>query len=222
MVTFKYDFSLLFTLIKFVFLPVTTIVVLAAVIIFITSRKVKKENIKRYNYIVDFWTTLLAILIIGALFAVTIGFSLSLSASIKMYNLIKGHELIYYLVLITPIIPFIFLIGYIYRIIVIMINKPKKEEVKEEIEEYVPEPNNFNYVEDENNNEEIENSNEDEDELNLTTKLALPDDFITKEENGYNTDEINNNDDSLNDDIESNTSVSNDTENNTEEEIEIL
>ena len=78
MINFKYDFSFLFTMIKFVFLPVLAIVIVTAIIIFAYSKKVKQQDIKKYNYLVEFWTTLLAILIIGALFAITIGFSMSL------------------------------------------------------------------------------------------------------------------------------------------------
>lgn len=141
MVDFKYDFSFLLKMIKFVFLPVLAVVILTAFIIFIYSKRVKKKDIKRYNYLVEFWTTLLAIMIIGALSAVTVGFSVSLSRSIKMYNLVEGNEFIYYMVLLVPVVPLIFLCVYIYRIIIVLINKPTKEKnVEISKDEIVPEP----------------------------------------------------------------------------------
>lgn len=155
MINFKYDFSFLFTMIKFVFLPVLAIVIVTAIIIFAYSKKVKQQDIKKYNYLVEFWTTLLAILIIGALFAITIGFSMSLSKAIEMYDLVKGNEIIYYLVLVTPIIPLIFLAIYIYRMIIVILNKPKETPKKLNADEIVPEPSNINYDQIDSNIEEI-------------------------------------------------------------------
>lgn len=128
-------------MIKFVFLPVLAIVILTAFIIMIYSKKVKQKDIQRYNYLVEFWTTLLAIMVIGALLAVTIGFSISLSESIKLYNLVEGNEVIYYIVLATPLIPLLFLVIYIYRMIIVLINKPKKQrKIEVEEQEIIPEP----------------------------------------------------------------------------------
>ena len=141
MVDFKYDFSFLIKMIKFVFLPVLAIVILTAFIIMIYSKKVKQKDIQRYNYLVEFWTTLLAIMVIGALLAVTIGFSISLSESIKLYNLVEGNEVIYYIVSATPLIPLLFLVIYIYRMIIVLINKPKKQrKIEVEEQEIIPEP----------------------------------------------------------------------------------
>ena len=107
----------------------------------IYSKKVKQKDIQRYNYLVEFWTTLLAIMVIGALLAVTIGFSISLSESIKLYNLVEGNEVIYYIVLATPLIPLLFLVIYIYRMIIVLINKPKKQrKIEVEEQEIIPEP----------------------------------------------------------------------------------
>ena len=141
MVDVKYDFSFLIKMIKFVFLPVLAIVILTAFIIMIYSKKVKQKDIQRYNYLVEFWTTLLAIMVIGALLAVTIGFSISLSESIKLYNLVEENEVIYYIVLATPLIPLLFLVIYIYRMIIVLINKPKKQrKIEVEEQEIIPEP----------------------------------------------------------------------------------
>lgn len=183
MVNFKYDFTFLLKMIKFVFLPILAVVILTAFIIMIYSKKVKERDIKKYNYLVEFWTTLLAIMVIGALLAVTIGFSISLSKAIEMYNLVKGNEVIYYIVLATPLVPLLFLIIYIYRIIIVLINKPKEE--KKQIvpeEEIVPEPSIIE-------NRDLDN----EDDSDFTKPLVFSDENIANQEmienNSNKTDE---------------------------------
>ena len=178
MINFKYDFAFLFKMIKYVFLPVLAVVVITAFIIFIYSRNVKKKDIKRYNYLVELWTTLLAMLIIGSLFAVTIGFAISFSNSIKMYNLVEGNEAIYYLAICSPLLPLLFLVIYIYRMIVIILSKPKKQKeiAKEDI---VPEPNAI--VEETNESGEEIKSEEDNDEL-LSPIVISEDDEDFKED----------------------------------------
>lgn len=203
MVNFKYDFTFLLKMIKFVFLPVLAVVILTAFIIMIYSKKVKEKDIKKYNYLVEFWTTLLAIMVIGALLAVTIGFSISLSRAIEMYNLVKGNEVIYYIVLATPLVPLLFLVIYIYRIIVVLINKPKEE--KKQIvleEEIVPEPSI------------VENKNLDIEEISDNSDFTKP---LVFDENTVNQETIEDNAD------ETEEEISNETlDDDKSEEIELL
>lgn len=182
MVNFKYDFTFLLKMIKFVFLPVLAVVILTAFIIMIYSKKVKEKDIKKYNYLVEFWTTLLAIMVIGALLAVTIGFSISLSRAIEMYNLVKGNEVIYYIVLATPLVPLLFLVIYIYRIIVVLINKPKEEKKQMVLEEeIVPEPSIV-----ENKNLDIEEVSDNSD---FTKPLVFDENTVNQETIEDNADE---------------------------------
>lgn len=186
-VGFTYDYSFLMKTLKYVLLPVMAIVVVVGFFVFIYSRRSKKDNIEKYNYVIDLWTTLIAIVVVGALLAVTLGFSLSLTNTIKSLNLIEGHELIYYIVLITPIVPGIFLLIYIYKFILTLANKPKNNEVAkeeqatvlEEVEEEkeVVDYNNdftkFNeYSENKDNTEEIE-SLDFEDDSNTEVEEVL-------------------------------------------------
>lgn len=204
MVDFKYDFAFLIKMIKYVFLPVLAVVIVTAFIIYIYSRKVKKQDIKRYNYLVEFWTTFLAILIIGSLFAVTVGFAISLSDAIKMYNLVEGHEPIYYLVICSPLIPLLFLVIYIYRMIIVLLNKPKKQRELAKEEDIVPEPSAIveEHKEDLNENEELvspivvsESDNLEQNELPKQevievrefTPIVAPERYIDSKENEVNT-----------------------------------
>lgn len=130
MVDITYDYSFLLKMIKTVFLPLLLITFVIGFIIFIYSRKVKKTNIEKYNFIVDFFTNLLAIIIVGSLFAVTLGFSFSLIDTINAYDLKKGHEVIYYLVFLAPVLPFCFLFVYLYKMILLIISIPKNKKRK--------------------------------------------------------------------------------------------
>lgn len=203
MVNFKYDFTFLLKMIKFVFLPVLAVVILTAFIIMIYSKKVKEKDIKKYNYLVEFWTTLLAIMVIGALLAVTIGFSISLSRAIEMYNLVKGNEVIYYIVLAIPLVPLLFLVIYIYRIIVVLINKPKEEKKQMVLEEeIVPEPSI------------VENKNLDIEEVSDNSDFTKP---LVFDENTVNQETIEDNAD------ETEEEISNETlDDDKSEEIELL
>lgn len=143
MVDFTYDYSFLLKMIRTVFLPLLLITFIIGFVIFIYSRKVKKKDIERYNFIVDFFTNLLAIIIVGSLFAVTLGFSFSLIDTINTYDLKKGHEVIYYLVFLAPVLPFSFLFVYLYKMILLIINIPKNKKRKTDIDENLsPEMNN--------------------------------------------------------------------------------
>lgn len=244
MVDFKYDFAFLIKMIKYVFLPVLAVVILTAFIIFIYSRSVKKKDIKRYNYLVEFWTTFLAILIIGSLFAVTVGFSVSLSNAIRMYNLVEGHEVIYYLVLGCPLIPLLFLVIYIYRMVIVLLSKPKKEKELVKEEDIVPEPSNV-VVQEENIEKGIEEVSteameEDEDNEELADPIVVTEsDNIEETSTSSNIEMIEDRDftpivaperkdDTINQIVEDNNSLIEETEvENTnsediEEEIELL
>ncbi len=220
MVDFKYDFSFLIKMIKFVFLPVLAVVILTAFIIFIYSKKVKKKDIKLYNYLVEFWTTLLAIMVIGSLSAVTIGFSVSLSKSIKMYNLVEGHEIIYYMVLLVPVIPLIFLCVYAYRIIIVLINKPKKEKnIEIPQDEIVPEPSVIEKDELDNNiNNEVSTNTDD-----FTPPLVFSGNVQTNEEKEEDKiDNLNENDTIVEEDNNLEQIKELDETSDTSEEIEVL
>lgn len=178
MVTYAYDYSFLLKTLKYIFLPILAVVIIVGFIVFMYSRKTKKENIEKYNYIIDLWTTLLAITVIGALFAITLGFSLSLTKTIRIYDLIKGHEIIYYLVIATPVVPLIFLCIYLYKFVVTIFNKPKTAIKNEEkkVQNIIKEPEDIEDNHDIDYNIDFTNFNEekesDQAEQGIETNVA--------------------------------------------------
>lgn len=215
-VSFTYDYSFLIKTLKYILLPVVAIVTIVGFFVFIYSRRAKKDNIERYNYIIDLWTTLIAIFVVGVLFAITLGFSLSLTSTIKSLNLVEGHEFIYYLVLITPVVPLIFLFIYIYKFILTLANKPKEDKNSDIVEE--KEINNIEETE-----EEKEYTDYHIDFTNFNDNYDKKESIIEEENNVVETlksDDNSNN--GNNDNNDNNEEVLDLTDFSEDEEIEIL
>ena len=114
-VTMRFDLSLFLDLVKYVFVPVLIIVVVMGIAIFIYSGSIKEKDINRYNYVTNFWTCLLANVVIGGLLAITIGFSVSITNSMVVYHLVDENRTFYYIVMALPLFPLAFLITICYN-----------------------------------------------------------------------------------------------------------
>ena len=124
---FVYDFDFLFKLVKNIFIPVlVVVVVLTAIIVALYARKYKKTDIERYKYITNLWTNVLAIFVIGGLFALCIGFSMSVISSMQENDLVSTNQGLYYLFLCTPFVPLIFLLVYLVRFMKTIKYRPRK------------------------------------------------------------------------------------------------
>ncbi len=124
-VTMRFDLSLFLDLVKYVFVPVLIIVVVMGIAIFIYSGSIKEKDINRYNYVTNFWTCLLANVVIGGLLAITIGFSVSITNSMVVYHLVDENRTFYYIVMALPLFPLAFLILYIVKFIKVVLSKKK-------------------------------------------------------------------------------------------------
>lgn len=130
----RFDFSFFLELLKYIFLPVVIVVLVTGIAIAIYSASIKEKDIKRYNYVVSFWTCLLAVVIIGALTAITIGFSKSLTDSMIAYDLVANNQVFYNIVKFLPLFPLVFLILYIVKFVGIVLHKtPKPKELDKEL-----------------------------------------------------------------------------------------
>lgn len=130
----RFDFSFFLELLKYIFIPVVIVVIVTGIAIAIYSSTIKEKDIKRYNYVVGFWSCLLAIVIIGALTAITIGFSKSLTDSMVAYDLVANNRMFYNIVKFLPLFPIVFLILYIGKFVRIVLHKaPKPKELEKEL-----------------------------------------------------------------------------------------
>lgn len=110
-----YSVSFLLKLLLWVFVPVLIIVVIASILLRNYSKKLKAGDKNEYK--IDLYSSILAILIVGALLAIVIGFSITFTSNLKERNLVENNKILYYFILITPLIPFTGIIYYIRKIV---------------------------------------------------------------------------------------------------------
>lgn len=126
-------------LLKWIFIPVAVIIVVVG-IISIIYKKVSK-NKKNSSRIIDLFTSLLSIVITSLLLVIVINFSLSFIETMKSKGLVEGNEIIYYLILFIPIIPFLFLIYCIVKFAKAIALGHQEEIINDEIKNQEQEEN---------------------------------------------------------------------------------
>lgn len=124
-----YSVSFFIKLLFWLFIPILLVVAIASFLIHKYSKKDKEQvQVKKEAY-----SALLAILVVGVLLAIVIGFSVTFTSILKSRNLIKGNEIIYYFIFITPLIPFTFLVYYIRKLVQVIVKEKNKLKEEEEI-----------------------------------------------------------------------------------------
>lgn len=112
-----FNFGLLLKLGMYIFLPVVILIFLSRMIILLCTRKIKSTDEEKYYRIINCWTSFVAIIITIALLIVTIVYAYYFINTMKARGLVSRNKIIYYLVLVFPVIPFSFLIYYIVGLI---------------------------------------------------------------------------------------------------------
>lgn len=112
-----FNFSLLLKLGMYIFLPVIILIFLSWIAVALYSRKIKKDNIEKYYYIMNYWMSFIAIIITIALLIITIIYAYYFTDTMKNRNLVIQSRIIYHLVFVFPVIPFSFLIYYVVSLI---------------------------------------------------------------------------------------------------------
>ncbi len=113
------DFDLLIKLIIYVFLPMLGIILLSRLVVALCCRKTKKENPNRYQHILSYWSSFVAISTTIVLLAITVIYTFNFTKTMTAKGLVEKYKIIYYLMLFFPIIPFGFLIYYIIELVTI-------------------------------------------------------------------------------------------------------
>lgn len=122
------DFDLFFKLLKYVFIPLIIFVIFLGIVLKIYCSKRKKKDREKYIRRSNIISLLFASLITFILLLVNILFSLNFTNEISINNLISGNEIIYYGVLISPIIPLLCFVFYLISLLkVIFVDKSHEE-----------------------------------------------------------------------------------------------
>ena len=110
------------------FLPILIIVIIVGIAIHIYSKKAQKNGVANYQNKANFHSALISIVITLVLLAVTVCFSVNFINIMKEQNLIEANKIVYYVVLGSPLIPFVFLIYLITRFVKSLSSNQKEEE----------------------------------------------------------------------------------------------
>lgn len=115
----------------------TVIPLLVIIILFFISTKIymhfnKNKDDNRTNFVINYWSNVMGIILTAILLSISIGFALAFTHKVNELNAIEENKTLYYFFIAFPTFPLVFLIYYISKFI---INIRKKEKIDNEREE---------------------------------------------------------------------------------------
>ena len=113
----KFDFIFFTKLILYILVPVILVVGIGSFLTKKYSKRVSKNNISYYNYTMDYLSALIAIVVVIVLLVIVGCFSFYFAHVMRIKHVITGNEIVYYIVLFTPIVPLTFLLFYARKLI---------------------------------------------------------------------------------------------------------
>ena len=113
----KFDFIFFTKLILYILVPVILVVGIGSFLTKKYSKRVSKNNISYYNYTMDYLSALIAIVVVIVLLVIVGCFSFYFAHAMRIKHVITGNEIVYYIVLFTPIVPLTFLLFYVRKLI---------------------------------------------------------------------------------------------------------
>ncbi len=131
----SYSFDYLKEVFNYILVPVFIVLLIVLVGLFIYSRVEKDHTTDRYNYTINFWSYLMCIILSAALFAIALSFVVSLHSSIAGRQVDQTNLI--YLVYLSPIIPFAFLVstGIHWIKMFLSYRESRREDPEEKVEE---------------------------------------------------------------------------------------
>ena len=122
-----YDIPYMKGIVKYVLIPVIIVIVIAGLLLFIYSKKHKDHDTPQYNFVMDFWSSLIGIIVTGAILAIAVGFSFAMTEKMQEYGLVEEKKMLYYLLKYFIILPFVFVVCYIVKFLKTIYYKPQKK-----------------------------------------------------------------------------------------------
>lgn len=115
-----------------VFIPILIIVIIVGIVLGLYKKNAEKKGIKGYNNRINFHASLISIVVTLVLLALTVIFSVNFINVMKSEGLVQTNKIIYYLIILSPVIPFIFLIYLITRLVKYIPDDEDEKETKNE------------------------------------------------------------------------------------------
>lgn len=164
MVNVDINFDLFYKLLLYVLLPTIAMIVLSRIIVSLCTRKIKETNPNKYYFILNYWTSLVAMIITIVLIIITYMYSKYFIGTLQDKGLIEKAKPLYYVVRFSPAIPAAFFVYYLVGVFMIKKNYNKHENYSNNEEELLSDEkslddtlnSNSNTVKNNETDEEIE------------------------------------------------------------------
>ena len=127
MVNVDINFDLFYKLLLYVLLPTIAMIVLSRIIVSLCTRKIKETNLNKYYFILNYWTSLVAMIITIVLIIITYMYSNYFIGTLQDKGLIEKAKSLYYMVRFSPAIPAVFFVYYLVGVFMIKKNYNKHE-----------------------------------------------------------------------------------------------
>ncbi len=118
---FVYDAPYVKEIVSFVFIPILLIIVLSIIYLLYYNKKVKDHNDPKYKYNMNLYTLIITMLLAAVFLSMLIGFSLALKEEMDRLDF---DSLVCYLVLISPVLPALFLSYLTIKLVKLVKTKP--------------------------------------------------------------------------------------------------
>lgn len=135
MVNVDINFDLFYKLLLYVLLPTIAVIIISRIIVALCTRKIKKTNPSKYYFVLNYWTSLVAMIITIVLIIITYMYSKYFIGTLQDKGLIEKAKPLYYVVRFSPAIPAAFFVYYLVGVFMIKKNYNKHENYSNNEEE---------------------------------------------------------------------------------------
>jgi len=98
-----------------VILPLLITIVLFTTFTIVFKAKNKKDRPEYTVYVINYWSNILGIIFAAIVTGLATGFCIAFNATLKKYGLVATNRVIYYTLIIFPLIPFSLLLLFLSR-----------------------------------------------------------------------------------------------------------
>ncbi len=100
-----------------VILPLLITIILFTIFTIVFKVKNMKERPEYTIYVINYWSNILGIIFAAIITGLATGFCLAFNATLRKYGIVASNRLIYYILLVFPLIPFLILIFFISKLL---------------------------------------------------------------------------------------------------------
>lgn len=98
-----------------VILPLLITIVLFTIFTIVFKAKNKKDRPKYTTYVINYWSNILGIIFAAIVLGLATGFCIAFNATLTKYGLVATNQVIYYTLIIFPLIPFLLLLLFLSK-----------------------------------------------------------------------------------------------------------